>query len=85
MGEKELSKKFFPNESMNLWKKHQYLQNSLEIVIYQYHIRSLLTHVCSIFAHGDTNIRLFQSNCVIHTISSHSNYVAVSLQRLRRK
>mmetsp|Transcript_83071 Transcript_83071/g.114704 ORF Transcript_83071/g.114704 Transcript_83071/m.114704 type:complete len:260 (+) Transcript_83071:530-1309(+) len=67
------------NESLHVTVDSTTLFNSLnncsEVVISKNHIRSLLGNLSTGDTHSNTNVSLFESRCIINTITSHSNNV----------
>lgn len=53
--------------------------NGGEVVIQKDHVSGLLGHVTSGDTHGDTDVGLFQSGRIVHTVAGHSHDGALAL------
>mmetsp|Transcript_423 Transcript_423/g.961 ORF Transcript_423/g.961 Transcript_423/m.961 type:complete len:225 (+) Transcript_423:916-1590(+) len=56
------------------------MDDSREVVVCQDHVGGLLSDLSACDAHGDADIRLLQSRCIIHPIAGHSCDLAETLQ-----
>lgn len=54
-------------------------QDSGEVIIHQYHVRSFLTHISPRSSHGHTYVSSAQGHRVIYAVTSHGYHVITLL------